>query len=251
MGTTTEVATQAPVDSDIGIKPDDLSQRSRRQQEFIPPDKLAQYVFHVIGVGAIGRQVALQLAAIGVSDLILWDHDKVEAINLGPQGYWEADIGEYKALSTADLCRKFCSTMQVHEQATKFDNILFSNLLDAADDNRPHIIFCCVDNMDTRTDIFDNVIGWDAVAMFLDARMLGETLYVYNVFDSSSRDNYRKSLFPASEATQGRCTARSTIYTSNIAAGLMVCSFSKWLRGIKPEFSINMALTSMELEVSR
>jgi sulfur carrier protein ThiS adenylyltransferase len=41
----------------------------------------------VIGVGAIGRQVALQLAALGVPDLSLYDPDTVAVENLAPQGY--------------------------------------------------------------------------------------------------------------------------------------------------------------------
>ena len=36
----------------------------------------------VVGVGAIGRQVALQLAAIGIPKLQLIDHDTVEPVNL-------------------------------------------------------------------------------------------------------------------------------------------------------------------------
>ena len=45
----------------------DLSQRDLRQRDIVPPDALAKCRPTVIGVGAIGRQVALQLAAMGVS----------------------------------------------------------------------------------------------------------------------------------------------------------------------------------------
>ncbi|HBN76613.1 MAG TPA: thiamine biosynthesis protein ThiF, partial [Planctomycetaceae bacterium] len=47
----------------------------------------------VIGVGAIGRQVALQLAAIGMPQLQLIDFDAVEASNITTQGYLESDLG--------------------------------------------------------------------------------------------------------------------------------------------------------------
>jgi len=39
--------------------------RFARQAELVPQDRLAEFSATVIGVGAIGRQVALQLAAIG------------------------------------------------------------------------------------------------------------------------------------------------------------------------------------------
>ena len=38
-----------------------------RQRDIVPPEALGQCKPTVIGVGAIGRQVALQLAAMGVA----------------------------------------------------------------------------------------------------------------------------------------------------------------------------------------
>ncbi len=49
--------------------------RFTRQQELVPQDRLLELKVTVIGVGAIGRQVALQLAAIGVRQLQLIDFD--------------------------------------------------------------------------------------------------------------------------------------------------------------------------------
>jgi molybdopterin/thiamine biosynthesis adenylyltransferase len=55
----------------------------------------------VIGIGAIGRQVALQLAAIGVRRLQLVDFDRVDDTNITTQGYFETDIGRPKVQATA------------------------------------------------------------------------------------------------------------------------------------------------------
>ena len=60
--------------------------------------------------------------------------------------------------------------------------------------------------------------------------MLGETTCILVVANEASQGHYPTTLFAASEAEQGRCTARSTIYTANIAAGLMVHQFVRWLR---------------------
>ena len=54
-----------------------LTNRDIRQRDLVPPEKLNQCHALVIGVGAIGRQVALQLAAIGISSMELIDHDGV------------------------------------------------------------------------------------------------------------------------------------------------------------------------------
>ena len=49
------------MNSVIATEPD----RFTRQRELVPAERLAAVTATVIGVGAIGRQVALQLAAIG------------------------------------------------------------------------------------------------------------------------------------------------------------------------------------------
>ena len=66
--------------------------RDVRQLDLVPPERLASCHAVVIGVGAIGRQVALQLAALGAPKLTLFDHDLVEPANLAPQGYLPEDL---------------------------------------------------------------------------------------------------------------------------------------------------------------
>lgn len=78
--------------------------RDIRQRELIPPEKLAKVHAVVVGVGAIGRQVALQLAATGVPAMDLIDHDRVAVENLAPQGYWPEDLDLPKVDATGRLC---------------------------------------------------------------------------------------------------------------------------------------------------
>ena len=74
--------------------------RFSRQLGLVPRDKLTDAKVSVIGVGAIGRQVALQLAAIGVSRLQLIDFDSVEPTNVTTQGYRADEIGMSKVMAT-------------------------------------------------------------------------------------------------------------------------------------------------------
>jgi sulfur carrier protein ThiS adenylyltransferase len=46
------------------------------------------------------------------------------------------------------------------------------------------------------------------------------------------------------------CTARSTIYTASIAAGLMVSQFTRWLRGLPVERDLLLNLLAAELTVT-
>src|ERR1043166_7543057 len=68
------------------------SDRYQRQSAILPIERLQDCPVTIIGVGAIGRQVALQLAVMGVGPLTLIDHDTVEAVNLGAQGYLDDDL---------------------------------------------------------------------------------------------------------------------------------------------------------------
>ena len=70
--------------------------RFARQQDLVPAERLAELAVTVIGVGAIGRQVALQLAAIGARRLQLVDFDRVDYSNVTTQGYSADDVGSAK-----------------------------------------------------------------------------------------------------------------------------------------------------------
>ena len=71
-------------------------ERYSRQRDIVPRDRLLTCKATVVGVGAVGRQVALQLSAMGLPWLQLVDFDFVEESNLASQGYLESDLGRPK-----------------------------------------------------------------------------------------------------------------------------------------------------------
>src|SRR4051812_40878700 len=83
-----------------------LLNRDARQRDLVPPDRLAGCHAAVVGVGAIGRQVALQLASTGVAALTLYDPDVVRAENLAPQGFWESELDAPKVEAVAAVCQR-------------------------------------------------------------------------------------------------------------------------------------------------
>jgi len=90
----------------------------------------------------------------------------------------------------------------------------------------------------------------DKVDFFVDGRMSAEILRVLSAFDRPSRLHYPATLFTADEAYAGSCTAKSTIYSANIAAGLMLAQFAKWLRGLPVEPDVQVNLLACELSVA-
>ncbi len=67
------------------------------------------------------------------------------------------------------------------------------------------------------------------------------------VADRPARDYFATTLFAPTEAVAGACTARGTIYTAAIAAGLMVHQFCRWLRGQPVECDLTLNLLASEL----
>src|SRR5208283_1783237 len=98
----------------------DVRERFSRQTDLVPAVRLGQCRATIVGVGAVGRQVALQLAAMGLPWLQLVDFDTVEVGNLAAQGYLESDLTRPKVEATAELCRTINSKLEVQTVAERF-----------------------------------------------------------------------------------------------------------------------------------
>lgn len=214
-----------------------MTGRYERQEELVPLSRLDGVLVEIIGTGAVGRQVALQLAAMGVPKIRLTDFDKVEEVNLAPQGFREADIGMFKVSAVAKAMKENNSTIEIVEENGRFKK---SQVTPGA------VVFCCVDDMDIRKFIFDN---YRVSKLFVDGRMSAETLKVFTAYNRDSVAHYEKNLFPQAEAFTGRCTARSTIYSASLIAALMVSMLAKFLRDHDPEKEIEMNILTAEFNV--
>jgi molybdopterin-synthase adenylyltransferase len=195
--------------------------RDVRQRDLVPPERLAACHVVVIGVGAIGRQVALQLAALGVPWLLLYDHDVVAEENLAVQGYRPDQLGQAKVDATAQDCQKIYPEGVVTPRAERFRR---STGQQALMGNYPHAVFCCVDSITTRRLVWESFRH--QIALWVDGRMSAEVIRVLAVDTPATDAYYATTLFAADEAYAGACTARSTIYAAAIAAGLMVGQFA-------------------------
>lgn len=85
--------------------------------------------------------------------------------------------------------------------------------------------------------------------LFCDGRMSAEVLRVLTACDSKSRKHYPTTLFNAEEAFVGPCTAKTTIYCANIAAGFMLAQFTKYLRLLPVDSDIQVNLLASEINV--
>jgi sulfur carrier protein ThiS adenylyltransferase len=79
--------------------------------------------------------------------------------------------------------------------------------------------------------------------------MSAEVLRVLTASDFDSKKHYPKTLFSSEEAFVGPCTAKTTIYCANIAAGLMISQFTKYLRQLPIDCDLQLNLLASELSI--
>ena len=90
-----------------------IGPRFEGQAGLVPLDRVRPMAVTVIGVGAIGRQLALQLAALGVARLQLVDFDRVEQTNVTTQAYLESDVGQTKVAARVPVSES--SMIEAHQ----------------------------------------------------------------------------------------------------------------------------------------
>ena len=213
------------------------SERYSRQIDIVPRERIMDCKATVIGVGAIGRQVAIQLTAIGVPHLQLIDFDHVETSNLATQGYLQKDLKRPKVDATAEFTREMNYDLNVEVIFERFKR------------STPvgNCVFVCVDSIVVRKLVWDTVK--DKVVFYCDGRMSAEVLRVITACDEKGRGYYPQTLFTAEQAQTGPCTAKTTIYCANIAAGFMMAQFTKYLRLLPVDPDIQVNLLASEINV--
>lgn len=207
-----------------------------RQSGIFSQELLNKHSVTIIGVGAIGRNVAIQLTAMGVENIRIFDPDTVEEHNVASQGYRGFDVGSSKVSATANACidiNKECGI------------VTFSRRFSKAFEVKKHVVFMCVDSISTRKFIFDAIK--DDISLMIDTRMAAESFRVLTVSNLSSQKKYEETLFSQDEAFPQSCTSKSTIYCASIAAGFAISSFTKWIRNVPVDGDIFLNLFANEM----
>ena len=212
--------------------------RFERQASLVPRDRLVDTAVTVIGVGAVGRQVALQLASIGVTRLQLIDFDRVELTNVTTQGYHADEIGQPKVAATQQEIQRIDPSIWVDCVLDRF----------RSKQTVGDVVFVCVDSIATRATIWRCLKR--RIHLLIDTRMNGETIRLVTADPSDSLRYYESTLFAQGDAHVGACTSKSTIYTASISAGLAVHQFTRWLRDMPVDHDLTLNLLASEMNLA-
>ena len=186
-----------------------LENRFLRNKDLIKQELLDEIT--VIGLGGIGSTVVTLLSIMGFDKIIGWDDDKLEVHNLSSTTYPLYYTGGSKVAAAKDTAEAF-SGKETNFQANE----------ERWDDYKPlgNKVITCLDNMDTRMEVYEKWINNPDREFLIDLRM--DALSMEMITSTQNNDEYDKYWVSDAEIEPAPCTMKHTIFASSIIGGLGV-----------------------------
>ena len=185
----------------------------RRHMELFDADKFNTPI-HVIGAGATGSWLVMQLAKLGITNIHVWDFDVVEEHNVPNQIFGIKDIGKAKVHALAERVE--------HDTGLEID--AYNKAYEGQ--RLFGIVFMMIDTMDLRKKFWlENVKMKSAVKHYIEPRMGLDMARIYNVdpMNIAHHKAYEATLYSDEEAEVSACgTSMSVITTAMTTASYCV-----------------------------
>ncbi len=194
----------------------------------------------VLGLGGLGRQVALQLAALGVARLQLVDAGSVSGRTHAAEGYAEDDIGRPKVHAAAHLCHQLNPKLEVHTVQSR--SLRGLDLGDA--------VFCCTLSTRRRRSIWQAV--GHRVRFYTGVDVADDRIYLPVVVNAVAAEDELDDvgMLPPWGETAGRQRPACPVQVASIVAGLMVAEFVRFAAGQGASREIHLNLRDLRLMVT-
>jgi len=187
-----------------------------RQLDIFDPIKQG-YKLVVFGAGSLGSFITLNLAKMGFNQIMVWDYDKVDDVNIPNQFYKLKDIGRYKVDALKDIVKEF-TDVDIEIKNEKF----ISRTELPMELNIIYIL--TFDSLKNRRLVFEKLKDMNCICM--DVRAGGEEFNIQVVKTSNYNEMKKWDDSFNITPTELPCSAKSIIYTNlNIASE--VCNIVK------------------------
>lgn len=175
----------------------------------------------VVGCGATGSRVVLDLAKLGVENIHVWDFDKIEEHNIANQAFGQSDIGKLKVDAMAALVKETCGTaIEVHPQKVDGSEAL------------GEVVFLLTDTMSSRKEIWEKGLRFKlASKLLIETRMGADNgrVYALNPNKPGHIRAWEGTLYSDADAEVSACGASVSVGpTAEIIAGLAVWQMIRW-----------------------
>lgn len=184
----------------------------------------------VAGCGGIGSWLILQLARMHPATMVLYDDDRVEAVNMAGQLYAFKDIGKYKVTAMADMISSYTNANNIFAISQRF----------TVNTEAGDVMICGFDNMEARRTFFgcwcnhltNKTPEERKKCLFLDGRLSMDTLQVFAITgdDNENIMRYQDSyLFSDSDADATVCSMKQTTYLACMIGSIITNLFTNWV----------------------
>lgn len=184
----------------------------RRHMDLFNPYNFDKKV-HVIGAGATGSWLVLELAKLGITNIVVYDFDVVEEHNIPNQIFGIQHVGMPKVEALAAIVKEYTGT----EIEIKNEKFVGGQRLDG-------YVFLMVDSMAARKEIWEQSVKYkSSVELMVEPRMGLDETRVYNVLpmEVSKHANYDACWYPDEEAVVSACGSSQSVITG----ALLTASF--------------------------
>lgn len=180
---------------------------TRRHEELFVPHTFTDNVT-VIGAGATGSWLVMQLAKLGIENITVYDFDVVEEHNIPNQLFYLGDIGKYKVEALAEHVKNATGTT-INIVKDKFTNQRLNGY-----------VFVMVDSMTARKEIFDNSIKMKSAVKFMVEPRMGldeGRVYTVNPMSLTQIKAYEACWYPDDVAPVSACGSSMSVITTALA----------------------------------
>lgn len=174
----------------------------------------------VIGAGATGSKVALELAKLGIRNIHVWDFDKVEKHNIANQAFRMADIGKEKVEALKDIV----------EQATGIKIVTHTEEA-TGEQEFGEVVFLLTDSIESRRKIFEGSLKYKVTTqVIIETRMGAEHGRVYTLDPNkpSHIKAWEATLKPVKKKVTACGTAVTVGATASLIASMAVWQMIRW-----------------------
>jgi molybdopterin/thiamine biosynthesis adenylyltransferase len=167
----------------------------------------------IIGVGAIGSRLAIELAKAGVPSMTIYDPDIIESHNICNQAFDHNMLGMFKVDAVRDMVTAN-GCLDVDTNACLYVNQPIYGT-----------VFLCVDSMKTRKEIMEVLKLKPYVDRVIDTRMGVDEVRCYNVNRQRMQSWFERSDYDDGNAEVSAC---GTVLAVGATAGL-IASVATWI----------------------
>lgn len=175
---------------------------------------------HIIGVGATGSFVAMELARMGCPVINIYDFDDVEIHNIPNQYYDTGDLGKLKAEALADKLRLINPdiTVNVGKEAVTPEDI----------SKMSGYVFLLVDSMKVRKELWEAAKANKDLINVWESRLGSDQARVYSLPIEAGKDysKYEQDFYDDDNAEMSACGTSITVLPIVLqTSALMIVQF--------------------------